>query len=100
MTKPTLKVVGKSEESDITDKEEYPPKFVDALYKFLQGSEYLSYVMTEDIEEFTIVFKDESGIKLLGDVNDPDILKSRLSAAEWALNFQEQIGIMQIEDDT
>lgn len=95
MSKPKLTVV-----TDAPPKpKDVAPMFVDALHDYLKESEYLASIATEDIEEFTLVFKDTKGVKILGDVNIPELLKSRLSMATWAMNFQEQFGDQFYEDD-
>lgn len=95
MSKPKLTVVTEAPAEQV----ELAPLFVDALHDFLKNSEYLSHVQTENIQEFTLVFKDDEGVKILGDTNTPEVLKSRLSMSVWAMNFQEQFGNQFYEDD-
>jgi hypothetical protein len=101
MKKPSLRLVNSIEdlptEKDET-KCELPENFLEALVWFLMDSEYMVNLETASVENFTLVFTDENGTRIVGDVNDPEILKSRLSSAVWAMNFQQQIGEMYVEE--
>lgn len=80
-------------------KKETPKLFNDALKQVLDGSEYMKQVTSEEIEGFALCFIDETGYKVLGSSEDRHVIKSTFEGAIWAMNFNEQVGELLVDDE-